>query len=85
MASKVGQVLVEFKGTGDKAVIAAFDRLGASARRFGKDVSATQATAKSLRDVGNAFKKLGASGTNSINSLRTVSYTHLTLPTILRV
>tara|TARA_B100000131_G_scaffold319027_1_gene364083 strand:- start:766 stop:3144 length:2379 start_codon:yes stop_codon:yes gene_type:complete len=71
MASKVGQVLVEFKGTGDKAVIAAFDRLGASARRFGKDVSATQATAKSLRDVGNAFKKLGASGTNSINSLRT--------------
>ena len=71
MASKVGEVLVAFKNTGDKAVIGAFDRLGASARKFGKDVTATEVTARSLRLVGDEFKKLGAVGTNSINSLRT--------------
>ena len=71
MASKVGEVLVAFKNTGDKAVIGAFDRLGASARKFGKDVTATEVTARSLKRGGDEFKKLGAAGTNSINSLRT--------------
>ena len=70
MASKVGQVLVEFKSTNDKGVEAAFDRLGASARRFEKDVSKVKTTANSLNKVGDAFKKLGRTGANSINSLR---------------
>ena len=70
MANKIGEILVDFKVDGNQGVEAAFDRLGGRLRNFNQDVTNSVATSKGLKAIGNEFKKLGRTGANSINSIK---------------